>query len=435
MNKKTKFIVTIAALIFFFATVVKLNFLNFNEYVFEKLPIKSKVIVRTVKKNKQNNQGYLKILNNFFNDYNEKYLPETQQISLDFKIKKIIFNSNFKIDKSRLEFVPKKTDKEKTHFYSFFLDHYKDDLIVSDYVGNIYFIKKDKLNSKDKILKPNQIKTNLKVDKILDIFIHRDELFISYALRKEKNCYNWNISRAKINDKELNFINFFSSNECSNQNFYQPHGGRLQYYLHEKNPGILFTIGHNSFDVKNKDSIIGKILFIPLDRNDIIEFSKGHRNTQGLFAKDKIILSTEHGPRGGDEINKITLDSNYGWPYASYGEPYGSKFKEPKFLKDHSSNGFNEPAYTFLKAIGISEIIKLPNNFSNFWVDNFILSSLWGHSIFRLKFDKNYNKVILNEKIYIGKRIRDISYLEKEKMIILALEEKGEIGIIKNLDE
>ena len=77
----------------------------------------------------------------------------------------------------------------------------------------------------------------------------------------------------------------------------------------------------------------------------------------------------------------------------------------------------------------------MPNNFSNFWIDNFILSSLWGHSIFRLKFDKNYNKVILNEKIYIGKRIRDISYLEKEKMIILALEEKGEIGIIKNLDE
>ena len=31
---------------------------------------------------------------------------------------------------------------------------------------------------------------------------------------------------------------------------------------------------------------------------------------------------TEHGPRGGDEINKIIYKKNYGWPIASYGEKY-----------------------------------------------------------------------------------------------------------------
>ena len=35
---------------------------------------------------------------------------------------------------------------------------------------------------------------------------------------------------------------------------------------------------------------------------------------------------------GGDEINRITLNSNYGWPYASYGEPYGPKKNNPKYL-------------------------------------------------------------------------------------------------------
>lgn len=435
MNNKIKFFVITISLFIFLGLIVKKNFFNFNEYIFEKLPIKTKVIIRTVKKNNQNNQGYFKIFNNFFNDYNEKYLPETQQINLAFETKKIIFNENFKIDKSQLEFVPKKLDKEKTHFYSFFFDQHDNKVIISDYIGNIYYVEKSILISKKKTLKLNQIETNLKADKILDIFIYQDELFVSYGSNKGKNCFNWNISRANINKNNLEFEDFYSSIECSNQNFYQPHGGRLQYYLHEDNPGILITIGDNSPTLKDKESIVGKILFIPLNGNDLIEFSRGHRNTQGLFAKNKVILATEHGPRGGDEINKITFNSDYGWPIVSYGEPYGTKFKKPKFLKDHYSHGYKEPAYSFLKAIGISEIIHLPNNFSSFWIDNFILSSLWGHSIFRIKFDKNYNKVIFNEKIYIGKRIRDILYLKNEKIILLALEEKGEIGILKNLNE
>ena len=103
-----------------------------------------------------------------------------------------------------------------------------------------------------------------------------------------------------------------------------------------------------------------------------------------------------------------------------------------KFKKNHENSGYEEPVYSFLKAIGISEIIKLPNNFSIFWQDNFILASLWGHSIHRLKFDKDYNKLIFNEKIYLGKRIRDLIYLEDKKLILLALEEKGELGILRN---
>ena len=431
IKKKVKFLIVLIATLLILSLIIKNNFFNINRYVFEKLPIKSKVIIRTIKKNNNNKQSNLKIFNNFFNDYNEKYLPETQQINLDFEIKKVIFDKNFKIDKSHLEFVPKKTDKDKTHFYSFFTEQYKNDIIITDYIGNIYLIKKDSLLFNKKKLKPKKITTNLKVDKVLDIFVHKDELFVSYAVGRENNCYNWNISKANLITNKINFVNFYSSKECTDQNFYQPNGGRIQSYTHENKTGILITIGDNTFKKMEEDSILGKILFIPFDGSDIVKFSSGHRNTQGLWAEDSIILSTEHGPRGGDEINRITFNSNYGWPYASYGEPYGPKFSEPKYFKDHESNGFTEPAFVFLKAIGISEIIRLPNNFSSFWKDNFLLSSLWGHSIFRLKFDKDYNKVIFSEKIYIGQRIRDIMYIKDKRMIILALEEKGELGIIK----
>ena len=99
-------------------------------------------------------------------------------------------------------------------------------------------------------------------------------------------------------------------------------------------------------------------------------------------------------------------------------------------MKNHSKKNFSEPIFAFAKSIGISEIIKIPNNFSNFWNNNFLLSSLWEQSLFRIQFGDNYNKIMFYEKIFIGQRIRDIKYHNELNGIILALEEKGQLGII-----
>ena len=91
--------------------------------------------------------------------------------------------------------------------------------------------------------------------------------------------------------------------------------------------------------------------------------------------------------------------------------------------------------FAFVPSIGISEIIKLPNTFSTIFKDNFILSSLYGRHIYRIKFDKSFDRVLFKEKIYIGHRIRDIKYVEGLDLIVLAFEEEGEIGIISNLEK
>ena len=91
--------------------------------------------------------------------------------------------------------------------------------------------------------------------------------------------------------------------------------------------------------------------------------------------------------------------------------------------------------FAFISAIGISEIIKLPNDFSNHFIDNFIISSLWGSTLYRIKFDKNYSRIIYYEKIFIGQRIRDLKYHPKMKAILLALEQEGELGVIFNNDK
>ena len=182
----------------------------------------------------------------------------------------------------------------------------------------------------------------------------------------------------------------------------------------------------------NKTFKYNAIVKIDLRSKSKEVISSGHRNPSGLIVtKDNFIISTEHGSRDGDEINKIIKGKNYGWPISSYGEPYGNNIGEPFFyLKDHETEGFS-----FIPSIGISQLIEVPDNFSKFWKDNYLITSLRDQSLFSIKFDEDYNKIIYMEKILIGKRIRDISYDHNNKAFLLALENsEGNLAFIRAID-
>ena len=93
--------------------------------------------------------------------------------------------------------------------------------------------------------------------------------------------------------------------------------------------------------------------------------------------------------------------------------------------------GFVEPIFSFVQSIGISEIEKIPNNFSKYWQENFLVTSLNGRKIYRIKFDDEFNKIIYMEPMFLGERIRDIKYIKKKNFIILALEETGSLGVLR----
>ena len=212
----------------------------------------------------------------------------------------------------------------------------------------------------------------------------------------------------------------------------------MQFYNFNNLDYLLLTTGNNvwnkpDYSSQNQKSIFGKILKINPSNGNYDIFSSGHRNPQGLLVEKNLILETEHGPYGGDEINKIVFGGNYGWPIASEGDGYDFYSKnqeEPLYMKNHKN--FIPPIYSFVPSIGISEIIKLPNNFSPFWQDNYLIASLNKKSLFRTRFNSNYDKLFFLEEIYIGERIRDLKFHENLGILFLALENKSQIGIISN---
>ena len=101
-----------------------------------------------------------------------------------------------------------------------------------------------------------------------------------------------------------------------------------------------------------------------------------------MIKKNDVIISTEHGPRGGDEINiNLKTDNetieNFGWPISSYGVHYdGIERKEAPLYKSHKDHGFIEPIKYFVPSIAISEIIKIPKTFNEEFINDFFIGSM-----------------------------------------------------------
>ena len=370
------------------------------------------------------------VKNNVLNDYNVRFLPYSQFFKLNLEKKKLIF------DKKYYNPQPQNKSTAYSTWGSFYLENYKDKLVVTDYNGSIYYHDKlnEIINSSTNKFKLKKIKNNLDPIRVYDTFFHENKLYISYTTKND-GCKRINISVADFNLRFLKFNNFFNPVDCNNVGGI----GRMQFFVHQNEPGILVTTMEGIHDKpgvnsQNDKSIFGKIIFVNLKNLRYYNFSKGHRVAQGLYANKDLIIASEHGPRGGDEINKIIYKGNYGWPIASYGERYDFKYeKKPNYKKDHASFGFEEPIYASPHGLGISEILILKENFSNFFKkDILVISTLGAKSIFFANLDKKFSRIISLEKIFLNERIRDLKYHSNTNSLLLAFEENGELGILSS---
>ena len=177
-----------------------------------------------------------------------------------------------------------------------------------------------------------------------------------------------------------------------------------------------------------EESDLGKILFIDENWNSNI-FSSGHRNPQGLIIKGETILSTEHGPFGGDELNTVIEGRNYGWPTSAYGFTYGL---ENIYELDHAEE-YEEPIYFFTPSIGISELTIYEGKEFPRW-DNFILiTSLKDMTMYTLKLDAEGKSIIHVGEMYIGERIRDITIANDGRLVLAG--DLGSLIIVNRTDK
>ena len=135
-------------------------------------------------------------------------------------------------------------------------------------------------------------------------------------------------------------------------------------------------------------------------------WSYGHRNLQGLAVHPETgdLWADEHGPQGGDELNRIQPGKNYGWPVVGFGVNYTTG------LAIHSGThkeGMEQPVKVWVPSIGISGLMIYTGDKFPAWRGNFFTGGMAGQQLSRLTMKDNR---VVNEELLVQQmgRIRDI---------------------------
>ena len=134
-------------------------------------------------------------------------------------------------------------------------------------------------------------------------------------------------------------------------------------------------------------------------------FTLGHRNPQGLtVAADGTAWSTEHGPRTGDELNRLVAGENYGWPVVSRGNDYATN--QP--IGVDSAPGMRDPVHVFAGRFAPSGLAEVTGEAFPAWRGDLLAGGLRSERLVRLSL--NGDSVIEREVILEGEigRIRDV---------------------------
>lgn len=214
-------------------------------------------------------------------------------------------------------------------------------------------------------------------------FAQRGEIFLSFANRQGAGeAAGTALARARLGVDRLEDLQILwqmPPGSTGTVHF----GGRLA----EAPDGTLFlTLGERgAFDpAQDMDALMGKIIHVTRDGNAAAGgpfagsahpeiHSLGHRNPQGLaFDGAGQLWASEHGARGGDEINRILPGRNYGWPVIAYGRNYsGTKIGEGT-----SRPGMEQPAHYWDPSIAPSGHMVYSGKLWPEWTGFHVLGSL-----------------------------------------------------------
>lgn len=158
-------------------------------------------------------------------------------------------------------------------------------------------------------------------------------------------------------------------------------------------------------------------------------FTYGHRNAQGLVVEPAAgtIWEHEHGPQGGDELNRLIPGANYGWPTVTYGREYtGETISDRPWRED-----MEQPVIFWSPSIGVSGMTLYTGRVFPAWKDSLLVGALAGRQLQRIVFSGR--GPVDREPILwqLGQRIRDVRQGPDECVYVLI---DGDNGAVLRLE-
>jgi len=244
------------------------------------------------------------------------------------------------------------------------------------------------------------------------------QLLISYPqLNEEKRCvrlvafrYSVDMIIQTLARQEL----WFEGKPCVPVGAVQHAAGRIEV-INEKSAFITTgDLGYRKINDRSARGWLGGVFKITKDR--IEQLSQGHRNPQGIVLIGRNLYISEHGPRGGDEINLIEKGKDYGWPFVTLGQPYSAgDYIRPDATGTHA--GFAKPLVSWIPSVAPTELVRLPKIPG--WGDlggQIVMGTLAEESLIFLE-RTSRRKIKEVERIYIGERIRDLDLISDGALV------------------
>lgn len=245
---------------------------------------------------------------------------------------------------------------------------------------------------------------------LLDITLHPDFddngwIYLSYA-KKGEGGGGTVIARTKMEGNKFGpFEELFAAQPLSESGVH--FGSRIVF---DGNGYMFFSSGERGTkeNAQSLENHLGKILRlhddgrVPND-NPFVDtkgakpeiWSYGHRNPQGLVydADAKTLWDAEHGPRGGDELNKVEKGKNYGWPVITYGINYDGT----PITDKTSQEGMEQPVTYWVPSIAPCGMMQVKGDKYEGWKDNLLVGALALQHVARVELKDG--KYVAQEKL------------------------------------
>ena len=218
---------------------------------------------------------------------------------------------------------------------------------------------------------------------------------------------------------------WFQSKPCVAISAVQHAAGRMELIDAKSAYLTIGDLGYPEIGDKTKRGTLGTVMKISAKK--VTQISSGHRNAQGILLIGKDLYTSEHGPRGGDELNLIQQGIDYGWPTVTYGERYSpGDYVSPTNPESH--NGFRKPLTYWVPSVAPTELIQLPAASAwGQWSSSIVMGTLREESLIFIQM-KNKRVVGQMQTVNVDERIRDME-ITKDGSII-ATTDSGKLLII-----